>query len=786
MTYRGTWDALTNNPTLSNNGGGPVGTKKGDYYVVNVAGTTSIDGVSDWEVGDWIVNNGSIWEKIDNTDKVSSVNGQVGVVQIGLPSVLGQNNTTGANDISVNTGQSVIFNNGGFTGSIQEGTYTGNQTYTLPDQSGTFALLSDIPTTPTLSAVLTAGNTTGANNISVNTGQNIIFNNGGFTGSIQEGTFTGNQTYTLPDQSGTFALLSDIPANAGDNIYNTDGTLTGNRIVTTSTNTIRFSNGSDDIVLDPTNNRIGFKNAGIGDKTGWITTNGTLTADRTYTLQNASGTLAFLSDIPATPTLSAVLTAGNTTGANDILVERDIVFVTNALAQQLRSDNATANDRVNITFNEGARDSISMGMGNGIGGIFALGGTSSYLGYASGGITNIESQIEFTASGIFVKQSPTTPTAKVFNFEKDYTIELEDNSGLNAGNLSIPMPILTANRTQTFQDADGTIALLSDIPSLTGYVTGSGTTNKSVRWTSASSIGDGAFNDNGTNIGLNSVAVASNMMGISANSSATYGLFVDHIASITLNYGIGVTSGGGVISKGIVVNTTPSSSESVGGEFVSTQNSAGDNYGIKIVTNNIGAGNHYGIQIQDGTQGAGKVLTSDASGRGTWQTPGGSATWSPPTKDLSAYLGNGANTLANANAGFQKSFSATANDEVLAEITLFNNNVNYDGSDLQIRLRSQLFNTAPGGGDDVIWEVDYVFLQDGDDGDSKTATLISDTIDVSTRTANQLYTDVISTNLTGLSGAHTLGLTIRRRSSGGGADSYPSAVDVFGIELLKV
>ena len=77
-----------------------------------------------------------------------------------------------------------------------------------------------------------------------------------------------------------------------------------------------------------------------------------------------------------------------------------------------------------------------------------------------------------------------------------------------------------------------------------------------------------------------------------------------------------------------------------------------------------------------------------------------------------------------------------------------------------------MFNTAPGGTDDVIWEVDYVFLQDGDDGDSKTATLISDTIDVSTRTANQLYTDVISTNLTGLSGAHTLGLTIRRRSSG--------------------
>jgi len=77
VNYIGAWDADTNSPTLGNSGAGGV---KGDYYVVNVAGATSIDSVNDWEIGDWIVNNGSIWEKIDNTDKVSSVNGQTGSV----------------------------------------------------------------------------------------------------------------------------------------------------------------------------------------------------------------------------------------------------------------------------------------------------------------------------------------------------------------------------------------------------------------------------------------------------------------------------------------------------------------------------------------------------------------------------------------------------------------------------------------------------------------------------------------------------------------------------------
>jgi hypothetical protein len=75
LSYQGTWNASTNTPTLTSS----VGTK-GYYYVVNVSGSTNLNGITDWLVGDWAVYNGTIWQKVDNTDAVTSVNGYTGTV----------------------------------------------------------------------------------------------------------------------------------------------------------------------------------------------------------------------------------------------------------------------------------------------------------------------------------------------------------------------------------------------------------------------------------------------------------------------------------------------------------------------------------------------------------------------------------------------------------------------------------------------------------------------------------------------------------------------------------
>jgi hypothetical protein len=74
VVYQGVWNANTNSPTLASGTG-----TNGQYYRVGTAGTTTIDGVSVWSVGDFILFNGTIWEKVDNTedDASSSVKGVV-------------------------------------------------------------------------------------------------------------------------------------------------------------------------------------------------------------------------------------------------------------------------------------------------------------------------------------------------------------------------------------------------------------------------------------------------------------------------------------------------------------------------------------------------------------------------------------------------------------------------------------------------------------------------------------------------------------------------------------
>ena len=91
VEYMGTWNAATNSPTLPTT---PV--KKGDYYVVSTGGTQF--GIT-FDVGDWIISDGTAWDKVDNTDAVTSVAGRMGAVvltkdDVGLSNV---DNTSDAN-----------------------------------------------------------------------------------------------------------------------------------------------------------------------------------------------------------------------------------------------------------------------------------------------------------------------------------------------------------------------------------------------------------------------------------------------------------------------------------------------------------------------------------------------------------------------------------------------------------------------------------------------------------------------------------------------------------------
>jgi hypothetical protein len=77
LSYQGTWNASTNTPTLASG----VGTN-GYYYIVATAGSTNLDGITDWQIGDWLMFNGTVWQKIDQSNLVTSVNGQTGAVTL--------------------------------------------------------------------------------------------------------------------------------------------------------------------------------------------------------------------------------------------------------------------------------------------------------------------------------------------------------------------------------------------------------------------------------------------------------------------------------------------------------------------------------------------------------------------------------------------------------------------------------------------------------------------------------------------------------------------------------
>ena len=85
LEYKGSYNATANTPDLTSS-------LKGDFYIVSVAGTLA--GVT-LDVGDHIVFNqdasspitSAMFDKIDNTDAVASVNGQTGVVSLDTDNV---------------------------------------------------------------------------------------------------------------------------------------------------------------------------------------------------------------------------------------------------------------------------------------------------------------------------------------------------------------------------------------------------------------------------------------------------------------------------------------------------------------------------------------------------------------------------------------------------------------------------------------------------------------------------------------------------------------------------
>jgi hypothetical protein len=213
VTYQGTWNAASNIPFLQSS----IGTK-GYYYVVSVAGNTNLNGITDWQVGDWAIYNGTSWEKVDNTDAVVSVNGYTGAVVL-----------TASDVGAVPTARTLTINGVGYDLSANRAWTVGDvrtdQSYTNPSWIASLAW-SKITSTPTTLAGY--GITDGASNTTTLTINGVTFDisanrtwnvgtvtSVGTSGPLTGGTITGSGTIGIT-QSGASSdgYLSSADWNA--------------------------------------------------------------------------------------------------------------------------------------------------------------------------------------------------------------------------------------------------------------------------------------------------------------------------------------------------------------------------------------------------------------------------------------------------------------------------------------------------------------------------------------------------------------------------------------------
>jgi hypothetical protein len=165
----------------------------------------------------------------------------------------------------------------------------------------------------------------------------IRFLEGGFSLSLQMQTLLADRIQTFQDADGIIALLSDIPAGAGNNIYNIDGTLLGQRQInmdgfgmvfyegTEAVMTLVSTPGAARVIIGESNSIVTPPDAIVLEVEGRSITNGIIingdaepnliqflqnsfdlilqsanpTANRVQTFQDADGIIALLSDIPA-------------------------------------------------------------------------------------------------------------------------------------------------------------------------------------------------------------------------------------------------------------------------------------------------------------------------------------------------------------------------------------------------------------------------------------------------------------------------------------------------------
>ena len=130
LDFQGSWNASTNSPALASS----VGTN-GEFYIVSIAGTTDLNGITNWGIGDWAIFNGTAWQRVEG-----GADGNFNALTANSLLVNGDATVTGGNLIIGTSGKGIDFSATAGTGTselfndYEEGTFT--PTWTPASGSG--------------------------------------------------------------------------------------------------------------------------------------------------------------------------------------------------------------------------------------------------------------------------------------------------------------------------------------------------------------------------------------------------------------------------------------------------------------------------------------------------------------------------------------------------------------------------------------------------------------------------------------------------------------------------